>query len=62
MLQCDESTDVDQCSQLLVFVWFIDGNKTFKEELLLPQELKIILRRSSIINIISQHFGKHEIM
>lgn len=61
-LQCDESTDVAQCCQLLVFVRFIDDNKTFKEELLLSQELKTTLQGSDVMNIISQYFEKHEIM
>ncbi|KAE9529996.1 hypothetical protein AGLY_011458 [Aphis glycines] len=38
-LQCDESTDVSQCCQLLGFVRFLDNDNLIKEELLLLQEL-----------------------
>jgi len=34
-LQCDESTDVSQCCQLLIFVRFLDNDNFIKEELLL---------------------------
>ncbi|KAK9745154.1 hypothetical protein QE152_g7169 [Popillia japonica] len=39
-LQCDESTDVAQCCQLLVFVRYLGDNNTIKEELLISQELE----------------------
>ncbi|VVC24189.1 Hypothetical protein CINCED_3A016146 [Cinara cedri] len=39
VLQCDESTDVAQCCQLLIFVRFLSGDNTIKEELLLSQVL-----------------------
>jgi len=38
-LQCDESTDVSQRCQLLVFVRVLDNGNLIKEELLLLQEL-----------------------
>lgn len=38
-LQCDESTDDSQCArQLLVFIRFLNDNKTFKDELLFSLE------------------------
>lgn len=38
-LQCDESTDVSQFFQLLVFVRFLDNDNSIKEELLLLKSI-----------------------
>lgn len=61
-LQCDESTDVSQGCQLLVFVRFLDENKTFKEEFLFCQELKTTSQGADVMNVISQHLEKHGLM
>ncbi|CAH2102489.1 unnamed protein product [Euphydryas editha] len=61
-LQCDESTDVSQCCQLLVFIRFLNDNKTFKEELLFSQELKTTSQGADVMDLISQYFEKHGLM
>jgi len=61
-LQCDESTDVSQCCQLLVFVRFLDDDNTIKEELLLLQELVTTSKGSDVMKIINEYFEKHDIM
>ncbi|KAL4112208.1 hypothetical protein QTP88_016039 [Uroleucon formosanum] len=61
-LQYDESTDVSQCCQLLVFVRFLDDDNTIKEELLLLQELGTTSKESDVIKINNEYFEKHDIM
>ncbi|KAF2891766.1 hypothetical protein ILUMI_14407 [Ignelater luminosus] len=61
-LQCDKSTDVLQCRQLLVFIRFLNDNKTFQEELLFSQELETTSQDTDVMNVISQYFEKHALM
>ncbi|XP_046976463.1 SCAN domain-containing protein 3-like [Vanessa cardui] len=61
-LQCDESTDVSQCCQLLVFIRFLEDNKMFKEELLFSQELKTTSQGADVMNAISQYMEEHGLM
>jgi hypothetical protein len=61
-LQCDESTDVSQCCQLLVFIRFLNDNNTFKEELLFSQKLETTSQGTDVMDAISQYLEKHGLM
>jgi len=61
-LQCDESTDVAQCCQLLIFVRFLSADNTIKEELLLSQGLETTSRGVDVMKIILDYFEKHKLM
>lgn len=61
-LQCDESTDVAQCCQLLIFVRFLSGDNTIKEELLLSQVLETTSKGVDVMKIILDYFEKHKLM
>lgn len=61
-LQCDESTDISNCCQLLVFVRFLDDDKIIKEELLISRELETTSRGINVMNIRSEYFENHNIM
>lgn len=60
-LQCDESTDISNCCQLLVFVRFLDDN-LIKEELLISRELETTSKGIDVMNSISEYFEKHNLM
>lgn len=61
-LQCDESTDISNCCQLLVFVRFLDDDNIIKEELLISRELETTSKGIDVMNTISEYFQKHNIM
>ncbi|CAG9575902.1 unnamed protein product [Danaus chrysippus] len=62
-LQCDESTDISNCCQLLVFVRFLDDDNTIiKEELLISRELDTTSKGIDVMNSISEYFEKHNLM
>ncbi|KAF2886291.1 hypothetical protein ILUMI_19882 [Ignelater luminosus] len=61
-LQCDKSTDVLQCRQLLVFIRFLNDNTTFQEELIFSQELKATSQGTDVMDVISQYCEKHGLM
>lgn len=61
-LQCDETTDVSQCCQLLVFIRFLNDNKKFEEELLFSQELETTSKGEDVMDLISQYLEKHGLM
>lgn len=61
-LQCDESTDVVHCCQLLIFVRFLSGDNTIKEELLLSQVLESTSIGVDVMKIILDYFEKHKLM
>ncbi|XP_025192117.1 protein ZBED8-like [Melanaphis sacchari] len=61
-LQCDESTDVAQCCQLLIFVRFLSGDNTIKKELLLSQVLETTSKGVDVMKIILDYFEKHKLM
>lgn len=61
-LQCDESTDVSQCCQLLVFIRFLEDDKKFIEELLFSQELETTSQGADVMHAISQYIEKHGLM
>lgn len=56
----DESTDVAQCCQLLVFVRYIQ-NETIKDELLFSTELTTTSKAIDIMTAVSEFFDKHEL-
>src|SRR5215469_10662173 len=60
-LQCDESTDVAHCCQLLVFVRFLGKDNTIKEELLLSQCLETSSKGSDVMKIICDYFENNEL-
>ncbi|XP_063931356.1 protein FAM200C-like [Zophobas morio] len=60
-LQCDETTDIATCCQLLVFVRFVDEDNTIKE-LLLSSALETTSKGIDVMNIISNYLEKHQIL
>lgn len=58
-LQCDETTDVTQCSQLLVFVRYLGDNSTFKEDLLITQDLETTSKGKDVMKIICDNLEKY---
>lgn len=61
-LQCDESTDVAQCCKLLIFIRFLSGDNTIKEELLLSQVLETTSKGVDVMKIFLDYFEKHNLM
>lgn len=59
-IQLDESTDIAQCCQLLVFVRYIQ-NETIKSDLLFSTELTTSSKAVDIMIAISDFLGKHEL-
>ncbi|CAH0546966.1 unnamed protein product [Brassicogethes aeneus] len=60
-IQCEESTDIAQCCQLMVYVRFIyDGAIT--EEILFSQEMKTTSKAADVMNAISEFFEKYNIL
>lgn len=59
-IQLDESTDVAQCCQLLVFVRYIQ-NETIKDELLFSTELTTTSKAIDIMTAISEFIDKHKL-
>ena len=49
--QLDKSTDVDNCNQLLIFVWYIKEREIL-EELLFCEHLGLMAKRSDVFNLI----------
>lgn len=61
-MQCDESTDVSQCSQLLNFVrYFDESDDTIKEDMLLMEALKTTTKAVDVMKIIDDYFIRNEI-
>lgn len=59
-MQLDESTDISQCSQLLVFVRYIHSG-TSKEEFLFCQPLLKTTKAIDVFEMIIHFFSKHKI-
>ena len=59
-IQLDESTDVAKCSQLLVYVRFIQ-NYTVKTELMLNQELAATTKGKDVFNVLADFFKENEL-
>lgn len=60
-LQCDETTDIAQCSQLLVFVRYLGDQNTIKEELLISEELEKTTKAKDVMKLLCDFFNKHGI-
>ena len=59
-IQIHKSTDVAKCSQLLVYVRFIQNN-TVKAELMLSQEVAATIKRKDVFNFLKDFFKENEI-
>lgn len=59
-IQVDESTDVTNCSQLLVYVRFTQNNAA-KTELLLSQDLSSTTKGKDIFNVLDNFFKQNEL-
>ena len=59
-IQIDESTDVAECSQLLVYVHFIQ-NDTVKTELMLSQELAATTKGKDVFNVLADSFKENDL-
>lgn len=59
-VQCDESTDVANCCQLLVFARYIYEDN-IKEELLFVKDLKTTSKASDVMAAFTDFFDSHEI-
>lgn len=59
-MQLDESTDISQCSQLLVFVRYIYSG-TSKEEFLFCQPLLKSTKAIGVFGMIINFFSKHKL-
>lgn len=61
-LQCDETTDVSQCAQLLTFVRFLDvEDNIFREEMLFMDSLQTTARGVDVLEKISDYFQKNNL-
>lgn len=60
-IQLDESTDVAQCSQLLVFVRYIQ-NETIQDEMLFSTELTTTTKAVDVMAAVSEFFAEHELV
>src|SRR5215469_15579232 len=59
-IQLDETTDVSQVSQLLVYTWFVSGNK-MEEEFLFCKPLMLTTKAEDVMNIVSKFFQEENI-
>ena len=59
-IQLDESTDVAKCSQLLVYVRYIQNN-TVKMELLLSQALAATTKGKDVFNVLADFLKENEL-
>ena len=57
-IQCDETTDLAQCCQLIVYCRFLDGG-SLKEEMLFSKALKATSKASDIMSTISDFFEEN---
>lgn len=59
-LQLDESTDVESCAQLVVYVRYIK-DETMKEEYLYSESLSTTTRGEDVFQSVKKIFDKHEL-
>ena len=59
-IQCDETTDVSQCSQLLLYVQFI-GNRTLEEEMMLCCPLETTTEADDVLAVVSTFFEENNL-
>ena len=57
-IQLDETTDVSQCSQLLVFVRYVHAD-TIKEEFLFCEPLLETTKAIDVLKIVDRFFANH---
>jgi len=58
-IQVDESTDVTNCCQLLIYARYIQDNNV-KTELLISEELPDTTRGKDIFNLLDKYFKKND--
>ena len=59
-LQLDESTDVSSCSQLMVYIRYVQDNK-FKEEFLFCRELQTTTKAHDVFKLIDNFFQDNKL-
>ncbi|XP_078495350.1 protein FAM200C-like [Ciona intestinalis] len=57
-IQCDETTDVAQLSQLLVYVRFV-GSSSIEEEMLFCKPLETTTKAEDVFNLVATYFDNH---
>ena len=55
-IQCDETTDVAQLSQLLVYVRYV-GSTSIEEEMLFCRPLNTTTKAEDVFQVVSSFFG-----
>ena len=58
-IQCDETSDVTQLSQLMVYVRFL-GSATIEEEMLFCKSLKTTTRAEDVFKLVDAYFHKND--
>ena len=58
--QCDETTDVSQCSQLLIYARFVSGNSV-KEEMLFCHPMETSTTATDIFQAVSNFFQENQL-
>ena len=59
-IHLDETTDVAQCSQLLMYASFVSGNSV-KEEMLYFQHMKSYTTATDIFQVVSNFFQENQL-
>ena len=59
-IQCDETTNIGNCSQLLLYSRFLSGN-TVKEEMLYCHLLKSHATSADIFNVVTNFFQENQL-
>ncbi|XP_076043697.1 zinc finger BED domain-containing protein 5-like [Oratosquilla oratoria] len=59
-IQCDETTDVAQCSQLLMYAPFVSGNN-IKEEIMFCHPMESFTTAEAIFDVISDFFQENQL-
>ena len=57
-IQCDETTDVAQLSQLMVYVCFV-GSATIEEEMLFCKPLETTTKAEDVFRVVDAYFHKN---
>ncbi|XP_076054517.1 protein FAM200C-like [Oratosquilla oratoria] len=58
--KCDETTDVAQCSQLLMYARFVSGNN-IKEEIMFCHPMESFTTAEAIFDVISDFFQENQL-
>ena len=59
-LQLDESTDVESCAQLIVYVRYLEG-EVMREEYLFSEPLATTTRGEDVLRILETFLNKHQV-